>query len=240
MMKFGRFEEMNIDLTYDFRADSGGKDPDAYSATLRRYHQLLWSKPLPSGASFNLLDNVPGAYLLHRSDLGEFILASDSIVPTFSKWTRLKNILEQIPPNETETFRSLSYTMGGMLIFPGNRIDGKPTINGARGFNQQISDRFDLTLECIRRFYLGLDSPLSQTLSRYPEFFKLFEDFQGYVEFFLLEDLIADDLKLKFFMPFNDFQKPTYPKDLKTYLEYRNRSIEFIKARNNRIQQLSI
>lgn len=30
-----------IDITFDFRSDAGGKDPDAYSPTLRRYHQLL-------------------------------------------------------------------------------------------------------------------------------------------------------------------------------------------------------
>jgi hypothetical protein len=28
-----------------------------------------------------------------------------------------------------------------------------------RGFNRLISDRFDLTLECIRRFYLGPIEP---------------------------------------------------------------------------------
>ena len=36
-----------IDSTFDFRSDTPpGKDPDARSPTLRRYHQLLWSKPL--------------------------------------------------------------------------------------------------------------------------------------------------------------------------------------------------
>ena len=52
---------MTIDIAFDFRTDAPeGKDPDAYSPTLRRYHQLLWSKPLPSGASFDLSDTTPG------------------------------------------------------------------------------------------------------------------------------------------------------------------------------------
>jgi len=59
-----------IGTSFDFRLDAGGKDPDSYSPTLRRYHQLLWSKPLPGGAFFDL-DFVDG-YLHHRSDLGEF------------------------------------------------------------------------------------------------------------------------------------------------------------------------
>ena len=41
---------MLIDTTFDVRTDAGGRDPDRYSATLRRYHRLLWSKPLPGGA----------------------------------------------------------------------------------------------------------------------------------------------------------------------------------------------
>jgi hypothetical protein len=36
-----------IDTSFDFRIDSAGRDPDKYSPTLRRYHRLLWSKPLP-------------------------------------------------------------------------------------------------------------------------------------------------------------------------------------------------
>ena len=42
---------------------------------------------------------------------------------------------------------------------------------------QQIADPFDLTLECIRRHYLGETSPLAETLRRYEQFFALFEDF---------------------------------------------------------------
>ena len=42
---------MLIDTSFDFRTDASGKDPDAYSPTLRQYHRLLWSKPLPSGAA---------------------------------------------------------------------------------------------------------------------------------------------------------------------------------------------
>ena len=39
-----------VDTTFDFHSDTpAGKDPDKYSPTLRRYHQLLWSKDLPYG-----------------------------------------------------------------------------------------------------------------------------------------------------------------------------------------------
>lgn len=229
---------MAINITFDFRTDAHGNDPDSHSPTLRHYHQLLWSKPLPSGASFDLSDSTPGKYLHHRSSLGEFFLSSDSVVPTFTRWQKLKPITEQFTEKENEAFLTIAYTIGGMMIFPSNQIDRKPTINAARGFNRDISDRFDLTLECIRRHYVNMDSPLAPTLSRYADFFALFVDFRGYVSFFLLEDLVTDDFGVKFFMTFDDFCPPSVPEDVDTYKEYRHRSIDFVEARNYRIRQL--
>lgn len=39
-------DTMPIDITFDFRTDSNGENPDFASPTLRRNHHLLWSKPL--------------------------------------------------------------------------------------------------------------------------------------------------------------------------------------------------
>jgi hypothetical protein len=226
-----------IDITFDFRSDTpSGKDPDAYSSTLRRYHKLLWSKPLPNGKLFALSDSVEGAYLHHQSELGEFSLSSDSVIPSFGNWKRMEHIISQLKTGELEEFRSKNYTMGGMMIFPANRVDGKSTINGARGFNALIKDRMDLTLECIRRHYLNQESPLTDVLERYKDFFALFETFKGYVEFFLLHDLVAEDFsEINFFMRFENFKTSAVPKTLNEYLDYKNLSIDFIRKRNHRI-----
>lgn len=224
-----------IDTTYDVRADANGKDPDSHSATLRRYHRLLWSKPLPTGHDFDLRDDRPGTYLYHRSELGEFFLASDSVMQTFSYWEVAKPIVEQLPAVDVETFQGSGYTIGGMMLFPGNKIDGKITINGARGFTRRIADRLDLTLECIRLHYAGGHSPLGDVLSRYADFFALFEDFAGYVDFFLLDDLVSPDGHVEFFMPFQDFSSPAVPRDVATYMEFRRRSMLFVEARNRRM-----
>lgn len=229
---------MQIDTSFDFRTDAAGRDPDTYSRTLREYHRILWSKPLPNGRRFDLKDTVSGAYLHHSSELGEFYLASDSAIPTFTKWKSLGHLISQFPEHENEAFRSLGYTIGGMMIFPGNRIEGKQTINGARGFNRQIADRFDLTLECIRRHYLAQSSPLAEVLQRYDEFFRLFDDFKGYIEFFMLQDLVAPDCgSVKFFMPFENFQTAAVPKDVDVYQSYRALSLDFVRARNCRIEE---
>ena len=99
---------MSFDFAFDFRTDADGKDPDSHSPTLRRYHRLLWSKPLPSGASFDLSDTTPGVYLHHRSSLGEFFLPSDTVMPTFTNWQSLKPITEQSQSRRTRRSRRLS------------------------------------------------------------------------------------------------------------------------------------
>jgi hypothetical protein len=230
---------MLIDTSFDFRTDAGGpdRDPDRYSPTLKQYHQLLWSKTLPDGRPFDL--QMRRGYLHHQSDLGEFWLSGDSIIHTYVKWRSMKDVIDQFPVDESEQFRTLAYTIGNMIVFPANKVGVYRTINGERGCNPKIKDRFDLTLECIRRFYMGeTDHPLHKTLTLYRDFFALFTDFKGYVEFFLLQDLVTDEgAAVRFLMPFADFNASLLPGDRDTYAAYRRRSIEFIEARNRRIER---
>lgn len=226
-----------IDVTFDFRSDTPpGKDPDAFSPTLRRYHQLLWSKPLPGGALFDLDDATPGVYLHHHSELGEFTLSSDAATHTYSGWGDMRPIIDQIPQAEAEEFFHLGSTIGAYIIFPGNRINNQMTINQARGIHPRLKDRFDLALECIRRHYVGEDGPLVDVIARYADFFDLFGDFAGYVKFFHLQDLVNEGaLAVNSWMPFEDFVGPAVPDTLDAYIAYRERVIEFVEARNRRI-----
>jgi hypothetical protein len=228
--------ETVIDINFDFRTDANRGDPDKTSPTLKKYHQLLWSKPLPSGKPFQLESNSRKGYLYHNSDLGEFVLTSDSVLPTFARHKRYSHIIDQLPAEEIEAFDHITYTIGGMMIFPGNRIDGQMTINGARGCNQKIRDRFDLTVECIRRFYEEVESPLYSVLARYEYFFRLFTDFKSYIDFFLLNDLVENDYStVRFFTPFISFDESPVPSDLESYKQLRERTVAFVKARNTRI-----
>jgi len=68
-----------IDTNFNFYTDANGGDPDSTSPTLRKYHRLLWSKTLPNGRKFELTDRKSGAYLYHKSDLGEYFFGSDAI-----------------------------------------------------------------------------------------------------------------------------------------------------------------
>lgn len=229
-----------IDVSLDLRSDAGGKDPDQHSPTLRRYHQLLWSKPLPSGELFTLDASEPRRYLQHKTAQGDFVLASDTIMRTFDSHPRARSIIDQLSAAERVAALRETYTIGGMIIFPGNRIDGKQTINQARGTHPRISDRFDLTLECIRLHYLNQPSPLEATFTRYAEFFALFDDFGGYVEFFLLQDAVDADGSVKFWAPFDRFSTPAIPSSLAAYLTYREAMFAFLRGRNSRIRSLAL
>jgi hypothetical protein len=229
---------MEIDIDFNFKSDTPpGKDPDSFSPTLRKYHKFLWSRQLPGGAMFSLFETPPH-YLHHKSGIGEFFLSSDSVIPTFRRYKRLSSLICQISQNELNAFHDISYTIGGMMIFPSNRINGMNTINADRGFNSKIRDRFDLTLECIRRHYCHEKSPLSETLVRYSDFFTIFENFRGYVDYFFLQDLVSKEYSsVKFFTPFDNFCSNILPSTVESYQSYRELSIEFIKARNDRIKK---
>ena len=126
--------------------------------------------------------------------------------------------------------------MGGTLLFPGTQIDGQRSINQEKGFNRRIVDRLDLTVECIRRFYTDETSPLTETLQRYANFFRLFDDFPGYINFFLLNDLINnEDGGVKLFFPTTDPWRHALPEELDTYLVYRDAAQSFVRKRNQRI-----
>jgi hypothetical protein len=148
----------------------------------------------------------------------------------------MAHVIDQIAEAEREEFVRITYTIGGMMVFPANQIDRKPTINGARGLNSRIADRFDLTVECIRLHYLDEPSPLSDALARYADFFALFDDFAGYIDFFHLQDLVNEAAsRVNFFTQFRDFTESPLPGTLDAYFGYRQHAITFIELRNRRI-----
>ncbi len=232
-------QKETIDISFNFYSDARGGDPDSSSPTLRKYHKILWSKPLPNGKFFELSDSRYDSYLYHKSELGEFFLGSDAITNSYKNHKRKLWLTRKIP-NEVDELFNTGSAIGAYTIFPNKRIDGNHTINQARGVNSFIDDRFDLTLECIRRFYIGQKSPLYNTLLRYKNFFDLFDNFNGYIQFFLLDDLVNKNKKIKFYLPFDDFKTRPMFSDCNEYLLYKESVMDFIKARNNRIANQKI
>ena len=248
-----------IDIKFNMFSDTPkGGDPDLHSRTLNSYHQKLWSKNLPNGKMMLLQKGREGGRLIVKAkeitkqhpeiNPNHFVFSSDALGLTFKNWRKKIDEIDQVFQNleagEHEKNFKKCCTIGGYTIFPGKRIDGI-TINAARGgfgTNTQICDRIDLTLECIRLFYLNKPClskktcPLLDTLTRYKPFFDLFGTFKGYVEFFLFQDLATGDFsEVRFLHPFQGFKDQEYPKNTNEYRLYMNKMLEFIDLRNSRI-----
>ena len=238
-----------VDVTFDFTSDSyrywegfwdrkdglgaGYSDPDSSSPTLQKYHRILWSKELPNGEIMNLKAGSGSNYLTWK----DYRFGSDSIIVSF-RYYHYKDLIEQamaqLPDYKAfyEDFLHKTYTIGGMIIFPKHRN----SINQNKGTNKLISDRFDLTLECIRRFYSNEPNPLSDVLEQDRDFFELFVDFKGYVDFFFLQDCVSLDYnKVIIWSGKGDFSENPLPKTIDDYFHFLDCEIDFLQKRNSRI-----
>jgi hypothetical protein len=150
----------------------------------------------------------------------------------------MQPLISQIPSRELDEFQSAGGVIGAKILFPGNRIDNRFTINQARGTHPRINDRFDLTLDCIRMHYLELSNPLESVLNRYRDFFSLFRNFKGYVDFFLLQDLVSSGCtEVLYFIPHDpSFESSPRPDSVESYMQYKDNTIRFIQARNSRMK----
>ncbi|GHV85512.1 hypothetical protein AGMMS50230_11200 [Spirochaetia bacterium] len=224
-------------------------DPDTSSEILQIYHKLLWSKEENNiKLYFNRGLEYSDLILINRytTKEEENVFSSDWIVNDYQHWDRNKyhelKYLDNMDINILKNFNNITNTIGGRIIFPKRKIDGKDSINVHRGRYRKICDRFDITLECIRRFYSGIESipEFDETLKRYSFFFLLFgkhiEGFKNYCNFFFLQDLVLDDYTgINFFIDFKEFENNPFPKSEKQYLLFVNRATNFIKCRNKRM-----
>ena len=233
----------DIDVNYDFTSDTprywddsvvSKPDPDSHSPMMRKYHQLLWSKPLPNGEVMEL-ENGKSKYYLRWKD---FYFGSDSIIVSFRYKNNQKLIYEVAKSLSDynkwlEKYLRKAYTIGGEMLFPSYR----GCINQSRGCNSQIRDRWDLTMECIRRYYSAQESPLTEVMAKNQAFFDLFVDFKGFVDFFFLQDCVSDDYKevRMWFTPLYDSK--VIPDNVDSYWNFINAEMEFLRKRNERIAE---
>lgn len=239
----------NIDVTFDFTSDSyeywtgfwdrnnglgaGASDPDSASPTLQEYHAKLWSRKLPNGQTMKLEKGLGSYYLTWN----HFRFGSDAIIVSF-RYNRYRDIIEQVKDKVPdfklfyENMIHRAYTMGGMIIFPKHTN----SMNQCRGTNKLISDRWDLTMECIRRYYASEKSPLADVINSDKDFYDLFVDFKGYVDFFFLQDCVSEDYsKVSIWDGKGDFKEDGLPKTIDDYMNFIDKELDFLDKRNARI-----
>lgn len=237
-----------FDTSFDYKTDSPARtrpDADRDSPRLRLDHELLWTKKLNSGVVFAPTPPSPprdGYLIFTDTSGGRHWYGSDAITNSYTGWSRPKALADAIASlNEDQRSRYLNqpYTIGSSMIWPVRSKD-RPTMNQARGFGRSgrlIGDRMDLTLECIRRHYAGEpESPLADVINAYADFFKLFDGFKEFVDFFHLQDLVTPDYgNVDFHLPLDNFERPGTPATTQEYVTYRESTLEFIAARNRRM-----
>ena len=124
-----------------------------------------------------------------------------------------------------------------MIIFPVH----VNSMNQRRGMNILIADRWDLTLECIRRHYAGEESPLTKVIEQDRAFYDLFVDFKGYVDFFFLQDCVSEDYSsVNIWMGDTSFRKSGLPETVEDYFGFLLKEHIFLDKRNRRIQDYCI
>ena len=156
---------------------------------------------------------------------------------TFRYWKRNKLLVEKMSQDVLTIIEDVGWTIGSEIIFPSELRSGTQTINRARGWHRKIGDWFDLTLECIARWYQGKDSPLADVFDRYDDFFEWFGDFQGYVDFFLLQDFVDDEYQVNILTDFDDFQSSPLPQTVEQYTAYLQGLTEVLTLRAKRIER---
>ena len=100
----------------------------------------------------------------------------------------------------------------------------------------KIHDRIDLTLECIRRYYQEPNeyNPLKSSIDRNIDFFKLFNKFEDYVDFFFLNCFLDEKGKIEGLTGTLDFENP-FPLTKEQYKTYLKNTLTFMEERKNDI-----
>ena len=93
-------------------------------------------------------------------------------------------------------------------------------------------------MECIRRYYAGDESPLTDVIDRDRAFYDLFVDFKGFVDFFLLQDCVSEDYqKVSIWEGKGDFSEDGLPQTVERYMTFVEKEYDFLAKRNQRIQE---
>lgn len=244
-----------IDLDYNFLRDKkgfpldtfqvyprlGGWDMDSKSPTLKLYHSILWSRETPSGAVVQLEPEAKASGYLSWNNHS---FGSDQIMVTL-RYKNLSSFFEDIlipeSPDFDERMRDfiiLSGTMPGIMLWPKHAN----SMNQVRGTNVYIRDRFDLTLKCIQLYYNNSNhfNPIAWQLEEDKWFYDLFVSFQGFIEFFFLQDLIDEDGDIKYFHDFSGFIKNPVPKTTKEYWSFIDNQKVFLEKRRQRMKNYII
>ena len=256
MTKISSMEKKtNFEVNFDFTTDVDGfweefwsnpdglghvtskNDPDSQSKKLQEYHLLVWNKRIFNNELQARSDINGNLYFSYK----ELNLSSDSIINSYRYKSLVFNLKEEMK-KKGENYKSFqeeyikkSYNIGGMIIFPKH----PNSLNQKRGMHNKIRDRFDLTLECIRRYYEQSKNynPLQDVLQADEKYYNFFGSFKGFIDTFFLQDWVDKYYRVKFMLDFDNFQTSPLPQNYDEYMILHDKQLELVQKRNCRIDK---
>ena len=224
-----------FDVKYQFhqcKKNNMKFDVDLHCRKIYEYHQKLWQKKLPNGANLDLQIKYKGGSFFLLNNKSGIRFGSDSILHTYRHFKKgyIREVIEKFNVEKLNKFYEEITSIGGYIIFP-KHIN---SLNQRRGTHALVKDRFDITLDSIRKYYQKdkSDYPLKKVIEKDGEFFSWFLTFKSYVSFFHLEDLVNPKTEeIIFFLE----DKPL-PISKEGYLAYKDKVLLFLKNRNKRIK----
>ena len=134
-------------------------------------------------------------------------------------------------------------TIGGFILFPRHDC----SINQRRG-RRPIDDRFDLTLECIRRMYENCfptgSNPLFDISKEDKEYFEMFGSFENYTKFFCLDKSWVKEGKVLNLLnnePLEEWdfnQQEPLPQNSEEWWTFYRNIMNRLDARNQQIKEI--
>ncbi len=207
-------------------------DPCDDSLFLKKSIRKMFSRPLPNGQTMELEETSSGFRW------NDFRFGIDTVVPSFFS-TRNRNLSKAYALSETDFRDSVSEyiretdLLGAYTIYP---VHANSLIQCIYS-NNRIRGRWDFVLECVRRHYSGEDSPLYDCMRRDRLFYDLFVDFNGFIDFFYLNDFINSDGTVKMLLQTELFEMNPVPRNWDEYKKWFGTNIELVKKRNSRMER---
>ena len=270
--------EMQIYYNYynkKYQNEKSLPDPDYECKRLYEFHGVLWNRQCennPNIPSVNICEQSIWLKLNNEN----ITLKSDSFVSIGWHYKKLQDVINKakekldeesidkeiklISPELKERrqydesfslwkkfiwlYLQKSNTIGGFIVFPSH----VNSINQMRGTKAEISDRFDLTLECIRRAYKqnefirNSNNPLFGINDQDKEFFNMFGSFENYIDFFFLQDWVDDNYKVKNLLnnePLDDYsfsESNPLPTETDEWWTFYKNLMDRLDKRNTRIK----
>ncbi|GEM_PF-5022518 len=191
---------------FDKEEGKAYRDADAFSVVQYRFYEIFLNKKMPDGAENKFMMRKVGSKLeLLCTNDKKLTLSCDYIGPIKKSYYINKKSDSKALAKMLLNTRNFA----GSMVWP-NIKKSDFTVNQAKGF--LLKDRMDLTLLNLKEY---IDSgynasacsctQLGQAFEDYEEWYKHFKSFEGFIDYFCLNDFVSKNYEIICFDSYDDY-----------------------------------